>query len=522
MQLSNRPLSATLSLLMLAGLFLSACSSGGGGGTAPSAPSAPSAGSPPPPPPPPPPVLQLVQQGYLKASNTNANDQFGYLVAFSGDTLVVGAPQEGSNATGVNGDQTNNNAANSGAVYVFTRSAGVWTQQAYLKASNTEAGDQFGVSVAISGDTLAVGAMFEASNATGINGNQSDNSAPGAGAVYVFTRAAGAWTQQAYLKASNTDAGDNFGVTVALKDDTLAVAAYSEASNATGVNGDQTNNSAPGMGAVYVFTRTAGVWSQQAYVKPSNSGGLFGYAVALLGDTLAVGAPFEASSAMGINGDQTDNSAPGAGAVYVFTRAAGAWTQQAYLKASNTDAGGRFGHDLQIDGETLAAGARLEASAANGVNADQIDNSAPNAGAVYIFTRTGGLWSQEAYLKASNAEANRNFGGSIAIEGDILAVGSRLEDSDATGIDGDQANSTAPDSGAVYLFKRSAGVWTQTHYLKASNANAGDEFGDSIALSGGTLAVAAWFEASNVTGVNGNQADNSAPMSGAVYIFGEQ
>ena len=229
MQLSNRPLSATLSLLMLAGLFLSACSSGGGG-TAPSAPSAPSAGSPPPPPPPPPPVLQLVQQGYLKASNTNANDQFGYLVAFSGDTLVVGAPQEGSNATGVNGDQTNNNAANSGAVYVFTRSAGVWTQQAYLKASNTEAGDQFGVSVAISGDTLAVGAMFEASNATGINGNQSDNSAPGAGAVYVFTRAAGVWTQQAYLKASNTDAGDNFGVTVALKDDTLAVAAYSEAS----------------------------------------------------------------------------------------------------------------------------------------------------------------------------------------------------------------------------------------------------------------------------------------------------
>ena len=95
-------------------------------------------------------MLQLVQQGYLKASNTNANDQFGYLIAFSGDTLVVGAPQEGSNATGVNGDQANNSAANSGAVYVFTRTGGVWTQQAYLKASNTEAEDQFGVSVAIS------------------------------------------------------------------------------------------------------------------------------------------------------------------------------------------------------------------------------------------------------------------------------------------------------------------------------------------------------------------------------------
>ena len=212
-------------------------------------------------------MLQLVQQGYLKASNTNANDQFGYLVAFSGDTLVVGAPQEGSNATGVNGDQANNSATNSGAVYVFTRTGGVWTQQAYLKASNTDAGDQFGVSVAISGDTLAVGAMFEASNATGVNGDQTDNSAPNAGAVYIFTRTGGVWTQQAYLKASNTDAGDNFGVTVALKDDTLAVAAYDEASNATGVNGNQADNSARGTGAVYVFTRTAGVWSQQAYIK---------------------------------------------------------------------------------------------------------------------------------------------------------------------------------------------------------------------------------------------------------------
>ena len=349
-----------------------------------------------------------------------------------------------------------------------------------------------------------------------------NNSAPNAGAVYVFTRTGGVWTQQAYLKASNTDGGDNFGVTVALKDDTLAVAAYDEASNATGVDGDQTDNSNSGSGAVYVFTRTAGVWSQQAYIKPSNSGGLFGYGVALVGDTLAVGAPFEASNATGVNGNQSDTSAPLAGAVYVFARTAGIWSQQAYLKASNTDAGDRFGHDLQIDGETLAVGARFEASAAGGVNADQTDNSAPNAGAVYVFTRSAGIWSQQAYLKASNAGANKNLSGSIAIEGDMLAVGSRLEDSDATGIDGNQGNSNAPDSGAVYLFKRSAGVWTQTHYLKASNPNAGDEFGDSVALSGGTLAVAAWFEASNATGVNGNQADNSAPMSGAVDIFGEE
>src|SRR5262245_6223338 len=158
-RLSRRLLSSTLPLLLLSGLFLGACSSGGDGGGGTS--SSPPPSSTPPPPPPPPPVLQLVQQGYLKASNTNANDEFGYLIAFSGDTLVVGAPNEDSNAAGVNGDQTNNSSADSGAVYVFTRTGGVWTQQAYLKASIPNSGDQFGVSVAIDGDTLAVGAMNE-------------------------------------------------------------------------------------------------------------------------------------------------------------------------------------------------------------------------------------------------------------------------------------------------------------------------------------------------------------------------
>jgi hypothetical protein len=464
-------------------------------------------------------VAQLVQQGYLKASNTNADDLFGQTVAVSGDTLVVGAPQESSNATGVNGNQSDNNANNSGAVYVFTRTGGVWTQQAYLKASNTDANDGFGYSLAISGNTLAVGAPFEASNATGVNGNQADNSAPLAGAVYVFTRTAGVWTQQAYLKGHNTEAGDQFGINVALEGDTLAVGAYGEASEARGINHSGDNNNAPGSGAVYAFTRTGGVWSQQAYIKASNAGGLFGYGIALSGDTLTVGAPFEASNATGIDGDQNDNSAPLAGAVYVFTRTAGVWTQQAYLKTSNTDAGDRFGQGLAIDGDTIVAGARFEASAASGINADQTDNSASNAGAVYVFTRTAGVWSQQAYVKASNAGADMNFGGSLAILGDIVAVGSRLEDSNATGINGEQGNSNAPDSGAVYLFARSSGVWTQQAYLKASNMGAGDQFGVDVAISANTLVVGASGEASNATGVNGNQADNSAPNSGAVYVF---
>ena len=275
---------------------------------------------------------------------------------------------------------------------------------------------------------------------------------------------------------------------------------------------------APEAGAVYVFTRTAGVWTQQAYLKASNAGGLFGYGLALAGDTLAVGAPFEASNATGINGDQTDNSAPNAGAVYVFTRTAGVWSQQAYLKASNTDAGDRFGEDVVLDGDTLAVGARFEASNATGINGDQTDNSAPNAGAAYVFTRTAGVWSQQAYVKASNAGANQNFSGNLTIAGDLLAVGARLEDSDATGINGDQGNSNAPDSGAVYVFARSGGAWTQKAYLKASNTNAGAQFGDAVALSGSSLAVGAWFEASNTSGVNGNSEQQRSKERGRLCI----
>ncbi|MBN1607171.1 MAG: FG-GAP repeat protein [Polyangiaceae bacterium] len=128
----------------------------------------------------------------------------------------------------------------------------MWSQQAYLKASNTGSGDWFGLSVSVSGDTLAVGAIYEAGEATGVNGNQSDALAPRSGAAYVFTRSGGLWSQQAYLKASNTGAGDEFGVSVSVSGDTLAVGAFGESSAAMGVNGDQTDSSAPHSGAVYV------------------------------------------------------------------------------------------------------------------------------------------------------------------------------------------------------------------------------------------------------------------------------
>ncbi len=417
-------------------------------------------------------------------------------------------------------------APDSGAVYVFTRDgAGVWTQQAYIKASNTDSEDAFGQTVALSGDTLVVGAHLEASAATGIDGDQSDNSANNAGAVYVFTRdAAGVWTQQAYIKASNTDDRDSFG-SIALSGDTLAVGAFGEDSAATGINGDQSDNSTDGTGAVYVFTRdAAGVWTQQAYIKASNTGAGDGFAsVALSGDRLVIGASFEDSAATGIDGDQSDNSATDGGATYVFMRdAAGVWSQQAYLKASNTDTDDEFGRFVRLSGDTLVVSAHHEDSAASGIDGDQSDNSAIDGGAAYVFAGdAAGVWSQLAYVKASNTEADDLFTWSVALSGNTLAVGARSEASAVTGIGGDQSDNSAVDAGSVYVFTRDmAGVWSQQAYIKASNTEANDLFGTrQIALSGDTLAVSATHEASAATGIDGDQSDNSASQAGAVYVY---
>ncbi len=461
------------------------------------------------------------QQAYLKASNTDAGDRFGQAVAISGDTLVVGADQEKSIATGVNGDETNNSRSTAGAAYVFVRSAGVWSQQAYLKASNTGAGDRFGGAVAISGNTLVIGATEESSNATGIDGDQANNTANDAGAVYVFNRTGTVWSQQAYLKASNSEAGDRFGRSVAISGDTLVVGS-SDGSNATGVNGDETDNSAIGAGAAYVFTRTAGVWSQQAYLKASNTDAIdgFGSSVAILGDTLVIGASGEDSNAIGIDGDQTDNAASNAGAVYVFNRTGTVWSQLAYLKSSNSEAGDVFGFSVALSADTLVVGAMGEASNATGVNGDQTDNSLSAAGASYVFTRTAGAWSQQAYLKSSNPGQGDFFGNSVALDGDTLLVGAQNEDSNATGVDGDQTDNSTLDAGAAYVFTRSGTAWSQQAYLKASNTGVNNaRFGFRVGLSGNTLVTGAPNEASNATGVDGDDANNLASGSGAVYVF---
>ncbi len=463
----------------------------------------------------------FIQQDYIKASNTDTTDFFGLSVAIDGDTMVIGAPFESSSATGINGDETDNSAIESGAVYIFVRSGTTWSQQAYLKASNTDAQDVFGFSVAISGDTVVVGATGEDSAATGINGDETNNNRASSGAAYVFTRSGTTWSQQAYLKASNTDAGDNFGRSVAISGDTIVVGAINEDSAATSINGDETDNSLIDGGAAYVFTRSGTTWSQQAYLKASNSGDFdnFGFSVAIDDETLIIGAHREASTATGVNGDGTNNDAAESGAAYVFTRSGTTWSQQAYLKASNTDAFDNFGISVAVDDNTAVIGAQLEDSNGTGVDGNQPNNDAANSGAAYVFTRSGTTWSQQAYLKASNTDASDFFGNTVAVAGNTLVIGAFFEASNATGSNGDQSNNSAADSGAAYIFNRDGTTWSQQTYLKAANTDPNDNFATAVAISGDQIFVGAPLEDSSATGISGDPDDNSIENSGAVYIY---
>lgn len=472
--------------------------------------------------------------GYGKASNPGSIDQFGSSVVLSGDgqTLAVGAFTESSNASGIDGNQADDSLVSAGAVYVFGRIGTTWAQQAYVKASNPDEGDSFGWGVALSddGNTLAVGAARESSNAAGIDGDQSDDSLGAAGAVYVFVRNGNVWSQQAYIKAAHPGAADFFGDSLALSGDgdTLAVGALGEDSSATGIDGDQTDDSLAGAGAVYIFSRTGSVWSQQTYIKASNpdSGDIFGQSVALASDsnTLVVGAIGESSSATGIDGAQNDDSLSYAGAVYVFARDGETWSQQAYVKSSNPDENDHFGGRVAVsdDGDTFVVGARWEDSSTTGINGSPPNDLEPSAGAAYVFARDGGVWSQQAYVKASSTGWSDKFGVSVALssDGDILAVGAEGQSGGAMGIEGD-ADGSAPHSGAVYVFVRTGGVWSQRAYVKASDTKAGDSFGYGCALSndGETLAVGAYGEDSNATGFGGNQADVSIHDAGAVYLY---
>ncbi|MEM1349474.1 MAG: FG-GAP repeat protein, partial [Myxococcota bacterium] len=194
--------------------------------------------------------------------------------------------------------------------------------------------------------------------------------------------------------------------------------------------------------------------------------------------------------------------------------------EEAYVKASNTDEFDRFGSSVALDGDTLVVGAPLEDSSSVGVGGAQDDNDSPDSGAVYVFERNAqGVWSQRAYLKASNTDASDEFGDSVALDGDTLVVGAPNEDSSAVGVGGPQDDNSSLGSGAAYVFSRDAeGMWSQRAYLKATNTDEDDEFSSSIALSGDTLVISAPGESSSATGVNGMQDNDFSRQSGAAYI----
>ncbi|MBA3459269.1 MAG: FG-GAP repeat protein [Deltaproteobacteria bacterium] len=392
------------------------------------------------------------QQAVLTPANAGVQDAFGFSLAIAadGNTLVAGAPDEDSAATTIDGNGADNSASSAGAAYVFTRNGTQWTQQAYLKPSNSESGDSFGESVAISGsgDVVAVGASWE----DGTGGPVPDpmtNGALESGAVYAFTRAGGVWTQHSYLKASNTGANDHFGFAVAVSGDgaRIAATATGEASVATGIDGNEGDNTQPQSGAVYVFGRNGASWLKEAYVKASNSDGgdFFGYDVALSADgaTLAVSAEGEDSPSMGVGGPQVEGAGQ-AGAVYLFQRGGG-WTQTAYIKATNTEADDRFGRSvaLSADGATLVVGAALEDSAQTGIGASGTSNAAADAGAAYVYKRIAGAWTPALYLKATDTASGDQFGAGTAVSGTgrLIAIGAFASDP------------AGADSGSIYTFE---------------------------------------------------------------------
>ena len=535
-----------------------------------------------------------------------AGGGFGYTIALSADggTLAAGARYEDSSATGAFAPSdsgwaaamADNTASISGAVFVYRRSpAGRWAIEAYVKAPNAGAGDEFGFAFALSadGDALAVGAHYEDSSATGAfapsgAGYQAALDSGGAsdsGAVYVYRRdSSGRWAIEAFIKAYVADSGDHFGRAVALSADggTLAVGAHYEDSGLRAV-GDPASLGSSSLqelgydtrrdsGAVYLYSRhPGGSWSSRrdmVIVKAPNadSGDRFGTAVALSADggTLAVGAVSEDSSATGAfapsgEGYQAALDSGGAldsGAAYVYRRdSSGRWAVEAFVKALRYNPGNSFlwfgeAVALSADGATLAVGAPYESSSATGVwspedagwRAALDGRGATYSGAAYVYRRdSSSRWAVEALVKAFRAGAVDQFGEAVALSADgaTLAVGAPLENSSATGVfvpfgEGYQAaldSDGASDRGAAYVYHRSAaGRWTTGAFLKSSSVSIDGAiiqlFGFAVALSadGGTLAVgepankshAATVPQRGLIHVHGNV---SVPSSGAVYLY---
>ena len=393
-------------------------------------------------------------------------------------------------------------------------------QATYIKAEDAISLDEFGTSVSVDGDLMVVGAPKERSCATGVNGTRNDGSCGDVGAAYIFRRSAiGQWMPEAYLKPSSSRQ-EEFGASVAVAGNLVLVGAPREWSCSTGVDSVK-DAGCSSVGAAYLFEFDGTKWNSSTYFKPSHAtlGMWFGNVVALSGDAVAIGALNEKSCADGVGGNELDDNCPSAGAVYIFRNTAGEWDQEAYIKAPNSETGFRFGQVLALDGNTLVVGSKHESNCADGIGAAYGDNNCAQAGAAYVYLRTGTQWDLEAYIKQNASEPGRLFGGAIDVDGDRLVVGSVYDSSCATMIDGDQTDTACPLSGAAFTFLRSGSTWSAESYFKPSNLEKNDNFGDSVALSGNLMLVSSASEDSCFDGYDAYKFDNGCDLSGAAYLF---
>lgn len=467
-----------------------------------------------------------------------------------------------------------------GAAYPLTVDPTI--QTAFLKANLGDPNDAFGSAIAISGDTIVVGAPGERSV---VVGNPNNNSQFFAGAAYVFQNGPGGWAQTGYLKANNAAAGQQqeFGTAVDVFGDRIVVGARREGSFSGVVNGPltlgQPASSAQGFqsgaayvfrleggawvaesilkpqavplgraafgwsvaiheqrivvgapedpaatfrgGAAYVFARTGNNWAQDALLTAPNVTTLdrFGESVDIHLDTVIVGAPSESGDAQGVSTTPAfDDDLFSSGAAYTYTFDGTGWGFENYLKASNADESDGFGGEVDLTGDRCIVGAVGEDS--NGSSA--ADNSLSNSGAAYVFDRVGSLWVETAYLKASNPDVQDLFGGRVAIDGPRAIVGSIGEDSLPGAGNGGPLANPASNAGAAYLFALQNGGWDEMMLVKADNAEALDGFGSDVDIDGTTAVVGASNESSVPSGAGSNPLDNSSSGSGAAYVLDAQ
>ncbi len=394
----------------------------------------------------------------ITASDGQSNDDFGISVAIDGNFAIVGAQDEAGA-----GDER-------GAAYIFSRNEGgtdMWEEVKKITASDTEDNDRFGFSVAIDGDYAVVGALAEA-------GAGYDR-----GAVYIFYRNEGGadnWGEVKKITSSDTQDGDVFGHSVAIQGDEILVGAAYRSETVF----DQ--------GAAYLFSRNQGGADNWGEVKkfvigdPQN-GDLFGYSVAINGDTAAVSAAFKAET--GYN----------QGAVYVFERnlgGAGSWGEAKKLNVSAPEDLDRFGSAVAVQGDLIVVGA------------PNVDGDGLDRGAVYLFGRNQGgaeNWGELKALTASDAMDGDGFGMALALNGEYVVIGAPLRDGGGL------------DRGTVYIFHRDEGGtdnWGEVETVTASDGEDQDRFGCAAAITGDYVIVGAEDE------------DGAGEDEGAAYLFKRQ